>query len=121
LLQQASDARVREPVLGLPLDKYRLDPAELPDIPCAELIPMCRARCCTFRFALSQQDLDEGVVRFDGADRYHILQKPDGTCHHLDARCGCTIYAARPRPCRLFDCRDDRRIWIDYARRIPAP
>jgi hypothetical protein len=108
-------------VRGLPLDKYHVDPAALPDIPCAELIPLCRARCCSFRFALSQQDLDEGVIAHDPEQPYYIRQKPDGTCAHLDAACGCTVYLQRPRPCRIFDCRDDRRIWIDFARRIPAP
>lgn len=31
------------------------------------------------------------------------------------------MYAARPAVCRSYDCRDDPRIWSDYARRIPAP
>jgi len=107
-------------VVNTPLDKYRVAPDELPDIPCAELLPLCRARCCTFRFALSQQDLDEGVVRWDPDDPYFILQSPRGACIHLDGDDGCTIYVQRPRPCRVFDCRDDPRIWRDFARRLPA-
>src|SRR5512135_1540663 len=44
-------------------DKYGVTPA---DVPCAELMPICQARCCKeFTFALSTQDLDEGVVRWD--------------------------------------------------------
>jgi hypothetical protein len=31
----------------------------------------------------------------------------------------CTVHAHRPRVCRKYDCRDDKRIWLDYARRIP--
>jgi Fe-S-cluster containining protein len=110
---------VKLPVLNAPLDKYRVDPAELPDIPCAELLHLCRARCCTFRFALSQQDLDEGVVRWDAGDPYYIAQS-DGACVHLDDERGCTIYPHRPRPCRVFDCREDRRIWRDFTQRVPA-
>ncbi len=111
---------MRLPVVNLPLDKYALAPDELPAIPCAELLPLCRARCCTFRFALSQQDLDEGVVRWDPADPYYVLQSPTGACCHLAADGGCTVYSQRPRPCRVFDCRDDRRIWRDFALRLPA-
>lgn len=96
-------------------DKYA---ATSPPIPCAELLPLCGARCCTFAFPLSSQDLDEGVVRWDHANPYLIRQR-DGRCGHFAD--GCTIYPQRPRTCRVFDCRDDRRIWQDYAARIPAP
>lgn len=106
-------------MLNAPLDKYRVAADELPDIPCGELLPLCQARCCSFRFALSQQDLDEGVVSWDPAHPYFILQGPRG-CLHLAGDGGCTIYTQRPRPCRVFDCREDRRIWRDFARRIPA-
>jgi Fe-S-cluster containining protein len=116
----ARDARPRLPVLNTPLDKYRIAPDELPDIPCAELLPLCRARCCSFRFALSQQDLDEGVARWDATEPYLILHSAQGTCTHLDVSAGCSIYAQRPRPCRVFDCREDRRIWRDFALHIPA-
>jgi hypothetical protein len=94
---------------------------EGPDIPCAELIPLCRARCCTFVFALSTEDLDEGVIRFDYGQPYMIRQRSDGYCVHNDAALGCTAHAQRPRTCRLYDCRDDKRVWIDYEKRIPAP
>lgn len=84
------------------------------------LVHLCRARCCTFRFALSQQDLDEGVVRWDRDEPYFILQSARGACVHHDEGAGCTIYRQRPRPCRVFDCRDDPRIWRDFTQRIPA-
>jgi Fe-S-cluster containining protein len=118
-LKAESDARVRLPVIGAPLDKYRVPKEELPEIDCAALVHLCKARCCTFRFALSHQDLDEGVVRWDEGEPYVIAQEK-GRCVHLDARGGCTVYAQRPRPCRVFDCRDDLRIWKDFEKRLPA-
>jgi hypothetical protein len=34
---------------------------------------------------------------------------------------GCTVYDDRPGTCREYDCREDKRVWIDYEKRIPAP
>lgn len=97
--------------------------AESPMIPCAELIPLCQARCCTLSFALSTEDLDEGVVRWDYGQPYLIAQRAsDGYCVHNDPdRRSCTVHRFRPRVCRTYDCRGDARVWLDYDARIPAP
>lgn len=112
--------RLRGPRLevGEGVDKYAI-PDHAP-IPCAELLPLCKARCCHLRFALSYQDLDEGVLRWDLERPYRIRRREGGACHHL-AGGACQVYAQRPAPCRRFDCRGDRRIWLDYERRVPAP
>jgi hypothetical protein len=100
-------------------DKYTV---AIPPVPCAELLPICRARCCTLPFRLSTQDLDGGHVRWDYGRPYWNLRRPDGYCVHNDAGGhGCSVYAERPAPCRAFDCRGDERIWLDYDKRIPAP
>lgn len=105
--------------LGDAHDKYAIV-AEDGGPPCLELLPICQARCCTLSFALSSQDLDEGVVRWDHGQPYLIRQDATGRCvHQRDHACGC--YAQRPAPCRAFDCRADPRIWRDYAAREPAP
>ncbi|HEY0254335.1 MAG TPA: hypothetical protein VGC41_22560 [Kofleriaceae bacterium] len=90
---------------------------------CEELLHLCRARCCTLSFALSTQDLDEGVIRFDYGQPYLIRQREsDGYCVHCDPDdLACTVHAYRPRVCRAYDCRDDKRIWIDFAQRLPQP
>ena len=101
-------------------DKYTTVPATPP---CAELLHLCGARCCTLDFPLSTADLDEGVIRWDYGQPYRIRQRTsDGYCVHCDPDDHrCTVHAQRPRVCRTFHCQDDPRIWIDYARRIPAP
>lgn len=92
------------------------------EIDCAERIHLCQAACCRLPFALSKQDLYEGVVRWELGQPYLIEQGADGYCSHLKrTTCGCTIYAQRPAPCRGFDCRNDVRIWLDFAERIPNP
>lgn len=92
------------------------------DIPCAELIPICGARCCKLTFALTTQDLDEGVIRWDYGQPYLIRQRAsDGFCVHNDPDSrGCTVHEFRPRVCRSYDCRKDARIWADYENRVPA-
>ncbi|HEX5061177.1 MAG TPA: YkgJ family cysteine cluster protein [Kofleriaceae bacterium] len=94
-----------------------------PDIPCAELLHLCQARCCRMGFPLSTADLDEGVIRWDYGQPYMIRQRAsDGFCVHNDPDThGCTVHAHRPLVCRKYDCREDVRVWIDYEKRIPAP
>lgn len=100
-------------------DKYAV---AVPPVPCAELLPICKARCCTLPFRLSTQDLDGGHVRWDYGRPYWNLRRPDGYCvHNGPDGHGCGVYDERPAPCRAFDCRGDERIWLDFEKRIPAP
>lgn len=100
-------------------DKYKL--GDLPEIDCESRIPLCKARCCSLSFALSHQDLDEKVVRWDYARPYHIRQDDSGyCCHNSPQTRGCMVYEHRPAVCRSYDCREDSRIWKDFANRIPA-
>jgi len=107
--------------VGPPVDKYTL--TSPPDLDCAALMPVCQGRCCRLSFSLSFQDLDEHSVAWEYGLPYHIRQRPvDGYCVHSDAethRCG--VYDKRPAICRTYDCRNDKRVWIDFANKIPAP
>lgn len=97
-------------------DKYAV---ESPAIDCAARLPVCKARCCTLPFVLSVQDLDERSVRWDYARPYRVAARGDGACVHLDGG-ACSVYARRPGACRAYDCRNDRRIWLDFDKWIPA-
>jgi Fe-S-cluster containining protein len=98
-------------------DKYAV---ASPAIDCAARLPLCRARCCTLPFVLSTQDLDERAVRWDYARPYRVATRDDGLCVHNEAG-ACAVYAQRPAACRAYDCRKDRRIWLDFDAGIPAP
>jgi Fe-S-cluster containining protein len=113
-------ARLRErPVVRLAIadDKYAIK--DTPQIDCASIIPICKARCCRMTVTLSPQDLDERTLKWNYAKPYELRRGADGWCVHSDAETrGCGVYAHRPSICRTYDCRKDRRIWRDFERRI---
>ncbi len=116
-IEEAPVPRVRLAEMG---DKY--EESENVEIDCHNRIHLCKARCCSFRFFLTKQDLDEGVARWDYGNPYWIKQSSDGYCVHSDsATRACTIHAKRPHVCRKYDCRNDSRVWIDFDKMIPAP
>src|SRR5262245_17889280 len=91
-------------------------------IDCENRVHLCKAACCRLPFALSKQDIHEGTVRWDLGQPYLIAQDDAGYCTHLDRGCHqCTIHERRPVPCRGYDCRKDRRIWLDFDNQIVNP
>ena len=98
-------------------DKYAVPNSE---VPCAELMHICQARCCKLVFPLSTQDLDEGVVRWDYGRPYLIKQRAsDGYCTHNEQG-RCSVHEHRPAVCRSYTCKDDKRIWADFDNRVLA-
>jgi Fe-S-cluster containining protein len=104
--------------LTLVTDKYTKD---IPEIDCASRLHLCKARCCRFEVALSEQDIKDGIP-FE-IERPYMLPRDPSTkkCVCMDAGGACTIYDKRPASCRVYDCRGDVRVWIDFEARIPAP
>lgn len=101
-------------------DKYAEN--QTVEIDCPNRLPLCQGRCCTFRFYLTKQDLDEGLVLWDYGNPYWIRQASDGYCVHCDPDTRlCSTHATRPHICRRYDCRNDKRVWLDFEQRIPAP
>jgi hypothetical protein len=101
-------------------DKYTF-PAGV-KIDCENRLHLCKAACCRLPFALSKQDVREGIVRWDLGQPYLIDHGEDGYCVHLQqGSCRCGIYAHRPVPCRGYDCRNDMRIWTDFEAKLPNP
>jgi hypothetical protein len=92
------------------------------EIDCANRVDLCKAACCRLPFALSKEDVEEGVIRWDLGRPYVIKQDQDGACTHLDRQTlGCGVYRQRPIPCRGYDCRNDKRIWLDFDNRVVNP
>jgi Fe-S-cluster containining protein len=101
-------------------DKYSFQ--EEVELDCASRVHLCRAACCRLPFALSKQDIREGIVHWELGRPYLIAHNGNGTCDHLEAATTtCAVWANRPVPCRAFDCRKDERIWLDYEQMVLNP
>lgn len=91
-------------------------------IDCASRIHLCQAACCRLPFALSKQDVREGIVHWELGRPYLIAHDDDGYCHHLErGACRCTVREHRPVPCRAYDCRNEKRIWLDFDAMVVNP
>lgn len=101
-------------------DKYQA-PQEA-TIDCANRVSLCKAACCKMLFPLSQQDIEERAIHWQIGRPYVIAKGEDGYCQHLQRNgLSCTVHAARPLPCRVYDCRNDPRVWLDFERRVVNP
>jgi Fe-S-cluster containining protein len=101
-------------------DKYTFE-AEA-HVDCENRVHLCKAACCRMIFPLSRQDIAERIVMWDLEAPYMIAQTEDRYCRHLDrTACRCTVRAHRPIPCRAYDCRNDPRIWSDFANYVINP
>jgi hypothetical protein len=95
-------------------DKYTFE--HIAHVDCDNRLHSCNALCCKFPFALSQQDIEEGILHWDFGRPYMIAHNEDGYCVHLDrSNYECTVRDRRPVPCRGFDCRDNQKwpVWLD--------
>jgi hypothetical protein len=101
-------------------DKYAFQSEAHVD--CENRVQLCKAACCRMIFPLSRQDIAEGIVMWDLESPYLIAQTEQGYCRHLDGTaCRCTVRDHRPIPCRAYDCRNDPRIWSDFANYVINP
>lgn len=111
----------REPQISLSTvdDKYAVENS---DMDCAARMHLCHGRCCSYNIPLSTQDLNEGKLAWRIREPYLLAQNDAGYCVYQNVTTGfCGNYEARPATCRVYDCRHDTRVWLDFEARIPAP
>jgi Fe-S-cluster containining protein len=100
-------------------DKYAFDGN--PEIDCQSCLQSCKAICCKIPFALSRQDVQEGLVRWEFGRPYLIAHDKDGYCVHLNREnYQCAAYEHRPLPCRGFNCRDNEKwpVWQNFDAQV---
>jgi len=100
-------------------DKYQFE--QNADVDCKACLNVCQAACCKMPFALSKQDIDEGILKWEFGRPYMIAHGEDGYCVHLDRNTyKCTVHKNRPVPCRGFDCRENEKwpVWSDFKNKI---
>jgi len=85
-------------------DKYKFENEA--KIDCESRINVCKAICCRLPFALSKQDVNEGIIHWEFGRPYLIAHSDDGYCVHLERNTyKCTVRENRPLPCRVLDAR----------------
>lgn len=100
-------------------DKYTFD--QEAHVDCESRLAVCKAVCCKLPFALSRQDVEEGIIRWEFGRPYLIAHEDDGYCVHMDRETyRCTVREHRTVPCRGFDCKNNEKwkIWLDYEKNI---
>jgi Fe-S-cluster containining protein len=103
-----------EPAVVLRLDAEDAADAVEP-VDCDARLPVCHAVCCKLGFALSAEEVEAGTLKWDLGRPYAIRHDAGGRCVHNDGdSCRCTVYDARPTPCRRYSCAGDERIWKDF-------
>ncbi len=101
------------------VDKYSLQ--EEAAIDCDQRLHICRAACCRLAYPLSVQDINEGI-RWSLGKPFMNARASDGYCVHLQRdTMKCSTYEHRPSICRQYDCRNDRRVWLDFDKMIINP
>jgi Fe-S-cluster containining protein len=117
------DERGRKPKVHLVVTDDKYEERHRMPVDCETRIHLCKGRCCKLWFALSVQDIEERIVRWNYAEPYAIARGEDGRCVHQERggsyRCG--VWENRPLICRTYTCRDDKRIWLDFDQRIINP
>lgn len=90
------------------------------EVDCDARIPLCRTVCCSMEVPLTVGEVEAAAVRWDLARPYFLRRDDDRRCVHLDRPTGrCGVYAGRPQTCRNYSCAGDRRVWLDFERRVP--
>ena len=76
------------------------------DVDCKAKISSCRAFCCRYVFALTQEEVRKGIYAYNRERPYYMAKDADGYCPYLDrTTCLCTIHEQRPLRCRKYACR----------------
>ena len=108
-------AEVPEPGVALRVDDPDAAGQAPVEVDCAARLPVCGAACCKLDFALTYDEVEHGVLRWDMGRPYAIRHEADGLCVHNDRTTGrCGVYDDRPLPCRQYSCAADPRIWTDF-------
>lgn len=82
------------------------------DMDCRACLAECQAKCCTYVFALTKEEVARGNIQYNQQKPYFIARDGDGYCPHLNRQSlQCEVWETRPLRCRRYHCKDDREIW----------
>ena len=76
-------------------------------VDCAARVALCKASCCKYVFALTQEEARKGLYRYNPKRPYYIAKDEDGYCPYLNrVTFECGIHEIRPVRCRKYACAD---------------
>jgi hypothetical protein len=92
---------------------YGLEDDAEPDavVDCASITARCKAFCCTYVFALTQEEAKKGFYKYNAERPFYVARDADGYCPYLDRttfKCG--IHDKRPLRCRKYACPQGKKL-----------
>jgi hypothetical protein len=81
------------------------------EVDCASLTATCKAFCCTYVFALTQEEAKNGFYKYNTEKPFYIARDADGYCPYIDRttfKCG--IHDKRPLRCRKYACPQAKKL-----------
>ena len=82
---------------------------------CEERLHICKAVCCKFEFALSAEEVEAGIAKWELGRPYFIRRGSNCHCTHINQEnLHCNIYEHRPSFCKKYSCANDPRIWKNF-------
>jgi Fe-S-cluster containining protein len=74
-------------------------------VDCLSKISTCKAGCCSFIFALTQEEVKKGFYKYNTSRPYYMAKDDDGLCPYLDrVTFLCSFHDRRPLRCRKYSC-----------------
>jgi Fe-S-cluster containining protein len=74
-------------------------------IDCLSRISSCKAVCCSYAFALTQEEVKKGLYKYNPSRPYYMAKDADGFCPYLDRITFlCGIHDKRPFRCKKYSC-----------------
>lgn len=84
---------------------------------CEERLHICQAVCCKLEFALSAEEVEAGIAKWELGRPYFIRRGNNCHCAHINPEnLRCNIYEHRPSVCKKYSCANDPRIWKDFEK-----
>ncbi len=87
---------------------YGLEDKSEPDafVDCGAHTVSCLAHCCKYVFALTREEVEKNIYKYNHERPYYMAKDEDGYCTYLDRETyKCTIHNIRPIRCRKFACK----------------
>ncbi len=82
LVRKFTESGIRLMYQAPEYDKYTFEHEA--QVECQSRLHICKADCCKLPFAISKQDVEEGIIRWEFGRPYLIAHGDDGYCVHLN-------------------------------------